>query len=379
MKHLFLTGSIAVAALLTACSSDDVIDRSKQNADTIHFDVTAGRMTRAADVYCNTNLPTSFNVWATYLGEGTGSRSTYIDGDEITDVDGVWTNQKGDRYWPNSGELRFFGYVNAKDAFEYNDGKPTFTDYEVDTIAANQLDLLYAIQTSAKTNDPVKMNFRHALAQVVFQAKNTNQNLHVTIYGVTVVNVSKSGTYTFDASAQNTEENINDHTGNGTYDANGRGTWALGSTLGTYPVSFTGVPLSTVNEVMNLTNTNETDKQWGNALVLLPQPTATTAWDLTTGNKASQTYLLVNYSAYNEAAGDKTYIWGSETAGKNAAVPASFNWEEGKKYIYTLVFGQGNGGVDPDNPDKPVLVPISFDITVDDFVNAEQDIDATTK
>ena len=45
---------------------------------------------------------------------------------------------------------------------------------------------------------------------------------------------------------------------------------------------------------------------------------------------------------------------------------------QGKKYIYTLIFGEGGGykpEPDPDDPDKPepVLVPITFNVTVDAF------------
>ena len=69
-------------------------------------------------------------------------------------------------------------------------------------------------------------------------------------------------------------------------------------------------------------------------------------------------------------------MWGKENAGtyvaKELAIPADFTWEQGKKYIYTFVFGKGNGGYDPDpdpsDPATPVLVPITFDITVDDFI-----------
>jgi hypothetical protein len=57
-----------------------------------------------------------------------------------------------------------------------------------------------------------------------------------------------------------------------------------------------------------------------------------------------------------------------------AVIPVSFDWEPGKKYIYTFVFGEGNGGYeggeDPDSPTPgvdPVLTPITYTVTVDDF------------
>ena len=54
----------------------------------------------------------------------------------------------------------------------------------------------------------------------------------------------------------------------------------------------------------------------------------------------------------------------------------------GKRYVYTLIFGEGGGfnpeNPDPENPDpEPVLVPITFDVTVDNFVEYPQDLDAS--
>ena len=60
--------------------------------------------------------------------------------------------------------------------------------------------------------------------------------------------------------------------------------------------------------------------------------------------------------------------------GKNKQV-----WKQGKRYIYTLIFGEGGGfnpDPDPENP-EPVLVPITFDVTVDEFVEYSQDLDTS--
>lgn len=62
--------------------------------------------------------------------------------------------------------------------------------------------------------------------------------------------------------------------------------------------------------------------------------------------------------------------------------PAAQVWKQGKRYVYTLIFGEGGGfnpeNPDPENPDpEPVLVPITFDVTVDNFVEYPQDLDAS--
>jgi hypothetical protein len=60
--------------------------------------------------------------------------------------------------------------------------------------------------------------------------------------------------------------------------------------------------------------------------------------------------------------------------GKNEQV-----WKQGKRYVYTLIFGEGGGfnpDPDPENP-EPVLVPITFDVTVDNFAEYSQDLDTS--
>ena len=52
-------------------------------------------------------------------------------------------------------------------------------------------------------------------------------------------------------------------------------------------------------------------------------------------------------------------------------------FEGGKRYVYTFIFtAGGNGGWTPD-PVTPVLTPVKFTVTVDDFVN-ESNVDINT-
>ncbi|HCE48500.1 MAG TPA: hypothetical protein DEQ84_07635, partial [Prevotellaceae bacterium] len=59
--------------------------------------------------------------------------------------------------------------------------------------------------------------------------------------------------------------------------------------------------------------------------------------------------------------------------------PKHDKWMQGKKYTYTLIFGEGGGYTpDPEGPDPdPVLVPIKFEVTVDEFQDGgEYDLNA---
>lgn len=378
--------SVAMALVLVSCSRDEVIEINR-DSDEIRFGVVTDAATRAADVYCNNNLPGAFNVWAKY------NNATYIDGDLIQKDGTAWVNKSGVRYWPKTGNVTFYAQVNAGTAFRWNDGDPTIKDYTVDTDVTKQNDLLYAVKSQGRSDDPVTLNFRHALSQIVFQARNTNANLYVEIKGVTICKLGNVNTFTYNSA--DTDNNIVNHTGTtGTtidYDDGSWGTWApLNGGDTDYLVEFTPVPVPGNNDVRYLT---KTDKEFSpNAMLLLPQ--TTTAWVPATDNgtpgKQNGTYFLVDCKICNVAGGNyassDVVLWEGP-----AAVPVTINWEQGKKYIYTFVFGNGNGGYDPvpdpdpdpddPNPDpEPVLIPITFEVTVDDFVPvANQDIAMETE
>lgn len=358
--------SAAMALVLVSCSRDEVIEINR-DSDEIRFGVVTDAATRAADVYCNNNLPGAFTVYANHNGQ------TYIDGDLIQKDGTAWVNKTGVRYWPE-GNVSFYAHVNGT-GFTWASGEvPTIKNYTVPTAVADQKDLLYAVKTQSEGQ--VTLNFRHALSQIVFQAKNTNANLYVEIDGVTICNLGNVNTFTYPTA--NTDDNIINHDGVAETTTTGAwGTWEnLTGGNTDYPVTFEAVSVPGDNDDKSLTNTNNTGKEFSsNAMLLLPQ--TTTAWDPEDGKPADQegTYFLVDCKIWNVAgdayADSDVVLWEGP-----AAIPVAFNWEQGKKYIYTFVFGDGNGGYDPD-PDTPtpVLLPITFNVTVDDFVPVEnQDV-----
>lgn len=370
---------------LASCSNDELTSVNR-DGDEIAFSVVTNSATRAADVYCNNNKPSGFNVWATFNGQ------TYINGDNVQYQGGKWVNTSGTRYWPD-GEVSFFAHVNAGDAFNWNGGQPKIENFTVGTDVATQQDLLYAVKTASKgTDGKAELNFRHALSQIVFQAKNTNPNLYVEISGVSVCKVKNQGTFTYPT--DDTSDKVGEHNDGASIDYSTQ-KWGSWSTYGTqqYDVTFNAVQLngSKTATSVSLTNTNETAKAYDKVMLLLPQ--SSTKWDVgtnaTTGKPEDQTgtYFLVKCQIYNVAGttvnkNTDVCLWGNGGA-EDVAIPVALNWEQGKKYIYTFMFGDGNGGYDPDpDPDDPdpkptpVLVPITFEVTVDDFVPVgNQDIE----
>ena len=381
---------------MASCSQDETIGIN-HDGDEITFKAVANNATRAADVFCNPNLPRGFYVSAISDGK------TYIDKDHVTGSNGSWTNQSGTRYWPETA-VDFYAHVNGDDVYKWsvNEGQATakFENFAVNAEVGSQVDLLYAVKTNqSKTNGKVNLNFRHALSQIVFQAKNTNANLYVEIAGVSVANVGGTNTFTFPSA--DTEKNI----AHKNYDTDGDGVYETGEfgsinydkswgawdnlTSGTkkYDVDFDKTPVPGNNTLVALTTANDAGKEYNsNAMLLLPQKT--TAWDPETAplpgaEKNTGSYLLVDCAIFNVAGDDyadgDVCLWGEPQGSgwttKELAIPVAFDWQQGKKYVYTLVFGEGNGGYDPDpdpDPDPedpdPVLVPITFEITVDEFV-----------
>lgn len=376
MKQKLIFGAMA-ALMLSACSQDEVINI---NNDAINYSVTAGSVTRAADSYCNNVLPESFKIWA----QNTDDNNLYIDGDVIANLGGnptAWGNTGGERYWPENS-LNFFAEVNGDAWFNWNNGTPKFENFTVEDDVTRQRDLMYAVKLNqSKAGGKVNLNFRHALSQVAFKAKNTNAKLYVEVSGVSVGHIGSQGTFTY--AVANTDQNWEDTDHNDLpHDVTlpGQGSWtdAQLSTLKQYDVTFDAKPLTA--NVTNLTAPEENHKNgFTNVLTLLPQTVQ--AWDPSKkGSEFNGAYFLVKCKICNIAGSQYNADTDKVLYDGYTAIPVDINWEQGKRYIYTFNFSNGTGGYTP-NPDdpKPTLNGIEWDVTVDDFVPVGGDINMDGK
>lgn len=400
MKKILL-GCVMVAAL-ASCSNDDTILEKKTDDSSIKFDVITQGATRAEDIFCNANMPGQFKVYATIDGQ------TFINGDIISNTASAgeaakWENLSANRYWPDSS-VDFFAQVGGDDVFALNSGAPKFENFTVNSDVASQTDLLYAVKTGQVKDSvasPVDLNFRHALSQIVFYAKNVNPDIFVEVSGVSVCGVANSGTYTFPT--ESTDGNVAHGTAaDSTATAPGaQGSWELASSTGSYSVTFDSVALKGAKDAVavSLTDNSNTnadlghgdaaENAFGNAMLLMPQAdfkgiTLAQGAGSIDESTLQGVYFKVKCKIYNVAdptAADLTQnvvLWSGD---KDVYIPVSGTWKEGMKYVYTLVFGDGNGGWDPDGP-KPVLVPISFTVSVDEFIpvnGSADDVEMQTK
>ena len=431
MKKLFLLAwPIALAAV--SCSNEEVVSVNN-DANEIKFTAVAENGTRAQNLFCNVNKPTTFQVWAAVDGAQYFANVKYVK--EAT----------SDTYKANPGEVHFWPadavdfyavteeqavktgdtpdkaavYYDLSSVFGWNKNTAsTITWSTRSTDAPAQTDLLYAYthksREQATEDGTVGINFRHALSQIVFKAKNTNKTIDVTIDEVEVVNISNKGKFTMPFGNLGTKENPNwnvtdgnvqNHLTTGDYPDKGVGSWEI--TADAEKVKYTTTKFKdehgNAREIhvdfgeagVNLTEedmTASTHSNFGHSLLLIPQ--STTAWDksaIPSGSTGTGSYFKVWCKIRNVASSDGNvadgdlYLWGKKVAEEGQPVkyvtvpvyiPFTANWKPGKKYIYTFTFNENTtGGYDEEG--KPVLIPISFTVTVDDFVKIEEGGDKT--
>ena len=418
MKKIIF-GAMAAAALL-ACSKEQVIEQNRAN-DEIGFSVVAENQTKAADVYASNHKMEGFSVAATY------NNSWYFQKDTIVYQNPAWVNKTATRYWSVDGTHDFYAIANGTMTLAGATDKPKVVDFTPATTVADQKDLLYAVAADKqKSNDPVTLNFRHALSQIQFKAKNTNSKLYVKISGVQVGQAYGKGTFTYPLTSTTEEDVVGD--------------WTDYDTPTNYTLTFSPVAVagnSTNPESVALTCTNEKSMllipatteawvpergegtegpggggEWGDGGAdegteggtgggewgdggdddgVYPEPGGESGdegdggeFSMRRYNTASASasdvtgsYLAVKCQIYN-VAGDK-YDDKNDVCLYNgwAMIPAGFKWEQGKKYIYTFVFGEGDFGYNGGNGDNPtpggekVLTSMNYTVKVDDFTDVE--------
>ena len=386
MKSKYLVVALSAVAL-TACNNDEVMEVNQGRG--ISFQVATEASTRATAT--TTASINKFMVWG-FTQEDPAK--TLMEDLSVSKTGSEWT-YTGTIFWP-AAPVDFYSISPEPVSDRVSEGtvsitsdKQKITGFMVNTDQSKQVDLLYAVNKTEKKEDhettPVPINFRHALSQIVFKAKNTNENLKVIVKGVKIGNIKKAGDFTYPTNSTTTQNTAED----GTIVANTQGQWDNVTTEQTFAAGMSGEVTLEGKVETALDLTSKEDEVYTGALFMIPQeltpwnPKATGA--LNTTNKG--VYFLLNCQILSGMNKD-IIVWPTESADTDkdgfadVAIPASkLTWDQGKKYIYTFTFGEGGGyepGTDPD-PD-PTLIGIDFTVTVDDFINGfkpndDQDVD----
>ena len=372
-KSTVMLGAI-FGTLLMGCSDEEIANVETSSRNAIGFNVLSNAAETRATPTTNNNLKnTDFDVFA-FTGDGTafmGKVDTEFghDGVNIVYNNGKWDykNASDLRYWP-TGALDFYafnpGTVSEDMMMNYmweasgTVQKISYTcidEYGANTGHANY-DVMYAMakgQTKDMNNGIVKFNFKHILSQVVFKAKTQYDNMQVDINMIKIHNVKMGGFFTLPATAD------------------GTGSWSDPADL---PSEVSGLGKFTVVKDVNITvksNTIATDIS--TTTPMLNRPQELTAWKVSEtatkskleADNAKQCYLEIACKIRQSGA----YLLGSASEYKTIYVPFGDTWEQGKRHIYTLIFGGGY-----DDQGEAVLNPIQFDAETTGWVDADKDV-----
>ena len=365
MKKYFLFSAMAAVAL-ASCTNDDVVDVNKGGGISFRASLDKAR-TKAVTSLSNLN---AFNVTAI------GNSSNYFTGLGVTSSDNgaTWTTAST-YYWPGY-ELAFFAYApqTPGGTVGISGTEKKISDFSPAQDVSAQNDLVIAYNTGTKAANEgsgVPLNFKHALSQIEVQAKCSNEKIKIEILGVRMVNAATKADFTFPEAETTSAYVLAQSQWAGWSGADGGHATAY-YIKGEQPVTLTDNAQSIMFGDDNF--------------MLLPQQL--TAWDGT----ASQTgaYLSVLCRIYSVDGGNEILLYPQPTDTDNkdgkyafSAVSIDTNWEQGKKYTYTLNFCDNGGGagkrdpdpdpyepVDPDpgvDPGEPILGPITFTVTVDEW------------
>ena len=356
-------------ALLMGCSDEEIANVETSSRNAIGFNVLSNAAeTRATPTTPSNLTSTDFDVFA-FTADGTafmGKVDTDFehDGVKIVYKDGKWDYDDANdlRYWPSEA-LDFYAFnpgTVSEDMMVFYSWEATkdvqkisytcMDEYGSGTTHANY-DVMYAMakgQTKDMNNGIVKFNFKHILSQVVFKAKTQYDNMQVDIDVIKIHNFKFAGAFTLPAAAD------------------GTGSWSSSDLA--FPHAFTVV--KNANITVN-SNTEATDITTNTPMLNIPQEL--TAWKVSEtatkskleADNAKQCYLEIACKIRQSGA----YLLGSASEYKTIYVPFGDTWEQGKRHIYTLIFGGGY-----DDQGEAVLNPIQFDAETTGWVEADKDV-----
>ena len=354
-------------ALLMGCSDEEIANVETSSRNAIGFNVLSNAAeTRATPTTPSNLTSTDFDVFA-FTADGTafmGKVDTEYghDGVNIVYKDNKWDYKNANdlRYWPSEA-LDFYAFnpgTVSEDMSAFYRWEASGTSQKISYTCIDEYgagthanyDVMYAIakdQTKDSNNGKVKFKFKHILSQVVFKAKTQYANMRVDIRDIKIHNIRFSGVFTLPAAAD------------------GTGSWSSPDL--TFPHAFTVVKDKSITVEGN---TTATDISTSSPMLNIPQEL--TAWTVSGASKtkkgaddAKQCYLEIACKIRQSGA----YLLGSASEYKTIYVPFGDTWEQGKRHIYTLIFGGGYT-----DQGEAVLNPIQFDAETTGWGNAAKDV-----
>lgn len=352
MRKKVLLAALSALAL-AACVNDETIEMNPGNA--VGFRPSTENSTRATVTTSNTIQ--DFKVWGYYRKSDNAGYTSFMEEQVVSKAGNEWVYSPV-RFWPTSGEVDFYSVSPADVTTNITKDAQQIVNYTVNTDPSKQIDLLYAVNMGCTDNtnsgNGVPVNFRHALSQVVFKAKTANPSIEVEIESITLKSVMSKGTFTFPTetttaigSFDTYEEAVED----GTF-----GKWELSKDakdLQFYTVKLDQAKTVPSNgEAVDLTTTDN------GVLLLMPQVLAESDYTYEGQTGSSAPKMEIKCKIYNVSGEDKTLVLGyPKSFGTLSNIPFEGTWQQGRKYTYTLIFGEEMGD----------LEKVNFTTSVDEF------------
>lgn len=366
MKKVIFGTALASMALLSACSSDNELANVGTTAsNAIGFHVVGNKAETRANIINTTEdlKKTDFNVFAyKYNNDADGeifmgdkeNDDNHLYGVRIkyeTETNKwVYNDPNELRYWPttalnfyavNPGSTDIFSwnFTNEKKQITYACSDEYVKNSKGEYYNHKNIDAMYAVtknQTQTNNDGFVKFNFKHILSQVVFQAKTQYANMEVEIKALSIHNFCFSGTFTIPEGEPSQKDWVPNQ--------------ALYQKSGFTAVMDKSIKVAKTDEVTNISTEGP--------MLFIPQKL--TEWDLKGNidaeNTAKQSYLKITCKIKQSGA----YLFGGDTTFDELFVPFGADWQPGKRYIYTLIFGGGYNA-----QGQAILKPIKFDSEVE--------------
>ena len=375
MKFGKILAVAVVATVFASCSNEEELANvGKSESNAIRFAGISGLSdTRTTPIGTHNLTSTNFDVMAFMSSDNAlfmGGKHEVGHSDQGVKIvynTTAWDYDDSDKvaYWPTSGDVDFYAVSpaitndlvhNHYFGYDMTSAAKTISYSTVDEYNSKGTnhDVMFAVTKGCnKENNgtnPVQMNFKHILSQVVFKAKTTSSILEVDVENVKIHNFVHSGTFTLPAG----EPAMSD--------------WKLSpAAKGAYTVKLNAANVKTKNAVVELSDMNS-------PLIMIPQ--RLTKWRTSTGaavsiqeaENAKECYLEISMKLKQ----NDSYLIGSAAEYKTVYVPFdnATGWEPGKRYIYTLIFGGGY-----DDQGEPILSPITFNAATADWVDASAGAD----
>lgn len=421
-----LAAAIALT-LLGSCSSDEVL-KDSDGSQRIVFSVATENASRAVDggYFNSTTPPGNFYAWAKVNVASDnasdnklknyfqyqdfakqGETSTYINDlpyfwpKNTADQLHIYAINVGPKTWLNHGwdghNFKMFETDELNDPNDatkgkkksvmdttgfYHEKKLTFFQLEGNY---DQYDLLYAYTIKSRPDNGVaQLNFRHALSQICFKITNKMPHTYIEPIQVGIANTAIKAsmkitgvTDVHNSPAYSCE--WFDYKYDGLSDIENIDTKQNNFHWGLFDID----PHLMCNDILDLT-----DPKY--AMLLIPQK-----WNPTTAYNPSEhvgknawkqmgTFIEIICRIRNLGTSDTPnnavdeYILGSagdytkdeeKACRGRIAIPQSFAWEPGKRYIYNITFTAGGTAGYDVSDGKPAIVPIKLTVQVEDFSN----------